>query len=375
MQRDNRFVVSIVGTKGITGVYGGFETMAKFFAKYANELNYELHIFGYNTGFADDLEFVVEHKVPLRSFLFSFKNIYYDVESYRMASKLSSAIIVCGYSAVPLLMPFRKVTSIVNTDGIEWKRKSYNRVFRIILKLIERLIVKLPFTLVSDSYFIQSYYHQRYGKETVYIPYGMDEGISNGTENLAKYGLIQNEYFTVSVRISIENNILMIIKGFLIARIPKHIKLMILGSLKNNDPYHNEIDNFVNENDLYHQILFIDLTNTDSDFNAIRGSSLAYIHGHSCGGTSPALVEAIGLKQFIIGYDWSSTRELLNDDMVLFKDEKTLARGIEYILSMEITDVKSKGIFLYNERKDQYSWPNIIQSYLDVLKNDECVIQ
>ena len=104
MQRDNRFVVSIVGTKGITGVYGGFETMAKFFAKYANELNYELHIFGYNTGFADDLEFVVEHKVPLRSFLFSFKNIYYDVESYRMASKRKTTTGITLPSAIVKLL-------------------------------------------------------------------------------------------------------------------------------------------------------------------------------------------------------------------------------------------------------------------------------
>src|SRR5208283_2083418 len=50
-------------------------------------------------------------------------------------------------------------------------------------------------------------------------------------------------------------------------------------------------------------------------------NAYAYIHGHSLGGTNPALLKALGYGNCVLALDTAFNREVLQDYGILFKDD------------------------------------------------------
>ena len=94
----------------------------------------------------------------------------------------------------------------LNVDGIERKRKKWNRLAKAWYLVSEWLATFCPTAVVTDALAIQDYYRQRYGKETVFIPYGAEVGRVEGTGTLAELGLEPGRYFLYVSRMEPENH-------------------------------------------------------------------------------------------------------------------------------------------------------------------------
>ena len=77
----------------------------------------------------------------------------------------------------------------LNVDGIERKRKKWNRVAKAWYLMSEWLATFCPTVVITDALTIQDYYRQRYGKASVFIPYGAEIGKTEGSETLRALGL------------------------------------------------------------------------------------------------------------------------------------------------------------------------------------------
>src|ERR1039457_5740689 len=63
-----------------------------------------------------------------------------------------------------------------------------------------------PTVFVTDALTIQDYYRERYGKQSVFIPYGAGIGKVESTEVLAALGLEVGRYFLYVSRLEPENH-------------------------------------------------------------------------------------------------------------------------------------------------------------------------
>jgi rhamnosyltransferase len=97
---------------------------------------------------------------------------------------------------------------------------------------------------------------------------------------------IEKKYFLVIARLEPENNIGMIIKAFK-EMSQSDVDLLIVGGTSTK--YYTEVLQFEGGDN----VRFLGSIYEQPILNELRGDCLAYVHGHSVGGTNPSLLEAL----------------------------------------------------------------------------------
>jgi acetyltransferase-like isoleucine patch superfamily enzyme len=122
----------------------------------------------------------------------------------------------------------KKSILVTNMDGIEWKRSKFSSKVQRFLKYAEKLAVKYSDYFISDSIGIQQYLEIEYQAESTYIPYGAELMIEPDSNILKGYNFKKYNYDIVIARMEPENNIEMIIEGYLDSK--KERDLVIIGN-------------------------------------------------------------------------------------------------------------------------------------------------
>ena len=238
--------ISIIGTRGVPANYGGFETFAEEISKNIKILDPNIEI----TVVCDFAQKEINNSIKELDNI----NLKYSVYSksknplkFYMDSIFlsldSNIILSCGLGGgyFSLLTKFSKAKYITNPDGLEWKRSKWSSLKRFALKTMEKTSVWFSDHLICDSEGIAEYIRQEYSykKKTYTIEYGAYENEFIGINNektkiiLSQYNLNSNAYHLVVSRLEPENNVDMIIDGYLSHRF-KH-PLIIVGNLIDTD--------------------------------------------------------------------------------------------------------------------------------------------
>src|SRR5271157_5927476 len=189
--------IALLGTRGIPANYGGFET-------FAEELSTRLAARGHTVTVYCRQRFPQKEYRGVRlQYLPTIRHKYLDTLAHTFFSTLhllahrADAALYCnGANAIFTLWPRLFGTPVaLNVDGIERKRKKWNRLAKAWYLVSEWLATFCPSVVVTDALAIQDYYRRRYRKETVFIPYGADVGPVEGCETLVKLGLEPGWYF------------------------------------------------------------------------------------------------------------------------------------------------------------------------------------
>jgi hypothetical protein len=77
----------------------------------------------------------------------------------------------------------------LNVDGLERNRRKWSAAGRWAYRFSEKVSTIVPDVVVSDARVIQAYYRERYGFESIYIPYGGDLPAPKGLETLERWAL------------------------------------------------------------------------------------------------------------------------------------------------------------------------------------------
>jgi glycosyltransferase involved in cell wall biosynthesis len=115
--------------------------------------------------------------------------------------------------------------------------------------------------------------------------------------------------------------------------------------------------------DKYSNVANIHLLDAIYDLNIldqIRSNCVAYIHGHSSGGTNPSLVEAMHLELPIIAFDVNFNRYTTQDGAFYFSNVDKLAEHVKHnnIDAYRLCAIKMKAI-----ANKIYIWRYIIDEY------------
>ena len=96
---------------------------------------------------------------------------------FLLAHRTDAALYCNGANAIFTLWPrLLGVPVALNVDGIERRRKKWNRLARGWYLLSEWLTGLFPTVVIADARTIQDYYHEHYRKQSIFIPYGAAAG-------------------------------------------------------------------------------------------------------------------------------------------------------------------------------------------------------
>jgi glycosyltransferase involved in cell wall biosynthesis len=315
--------IGILGTRGIPNHYGGFEQFAQWLSRGLVEKGHEVFVYNssnhpYQEKSWNGVHIIHckdrEHKIGTAG------QFLYDLRCNRDAARRNFDVLFhFGYSSDSCWWRQwpKNTRNIVNMDGLEWKRTKYNRLTRGFLKKAEGWAARHAHGLIADSPAIRDYLWKTYGKTPVFIPYGADLFTGKDPTILNQYGLTPGQYYLLVARMEPENNIEMIIAGWLASE--KKQPLVIVGSTR------NQYGKTVEKKYAGPSLKFLDAIYDQGILNNLRCFSTIYFHGHSVGGTNPSLLEAMSCGCFIAAHDNIFNRAVVGEQGLYFSSPGDIA--------------------------------------------------
>ena len=171
--------------------------------------------------------------------------------------------------------------------------------------------------------------------------------------------LESSAYYLLVARLERENNIDMIVQGFLAADTDK--QLIIVGDFLDSR-YQSEIDALISHDRGYDRVTFVGAVYEHDVLSMLRQHCFAYLHGHSAGGTNPSLFEAMIAQNVILAHDNPYNREVCDRFALFFNDASAVCT---HIRSLEAHQDAYQGLRIgaSNRAKNDYSWSRVVQKY------------
>ncbi|MDR2924694.1 MAG: DUF1972 domain-containing protein [Azoarcus sp.] len=358
--------IRIIGTRGVPGAHGGFETFAEQLSLYLVSKGWPVTVYCQEEGsgslWCDEWCGVERVHIPVRQ-QGALGTVVFDWLTIKHAAKHKDLCLTCGYNTAIFWVRLRLsgIQNIVCMDGIEWRRSKWNIVAKIWLWLNERAACYFGNYLIADHPEIKNHLSSHtYPKKITTILYGA-EGIGQVSEtHLEKWGLKPRNYFTLIARPEPENSILEIVQEF--SKKPRNMNLVVLGNynISNNDFQRKVLEAASDE------VIFIGAIYDKSIVQSLRFYCLAYFHGHQVGGTNPSLVEAMAASNVVIAHNNRFNRWVLGESGYYFADAESLSVVLEFVLSKpDILDmIREKNLQRY---LDEFTWSHILKQYEELL--------
>lgn len=375
--------VFIVGSKGIPGNYGGYETFVDRLTEYhQNNPNLKYHVackakdtktFEYHN--ADCFDVKVPSIGPAQA-------IYYDVAALNQCVRYIKRhniqhpivyILACRIG--PFAAHFQRVIHklggklYINPDGHEWMRAKWSAPVRKYWKISEQLMTKHCDLLICDSKNIEKYIHDEYGKynpKTTFIAYGAETRKSKLADDdpklIAWYkekGLSPKSYYLVVGRFVPENNYETMIREFM----KSHSKRDFVLITNVSDKFLEELKEKTHF-DQDPRIKFVGTVYDKELLMKIRENAYGYFHGHEVGGTNPSLLEALGSTDLNLLLDVGFNREVAENSALYWtKQSGNLASLVDWADGMNADEISELGKKASLRIVEAYSWQHIADEY------------
>jgi glycosyltransferase involved in cell wall biosynthesis len=300
--------VAIIGTRGYPSYYGGFETAVRQLAPYLAQHGWDVTVYGRRGAtHDDDLDRDARVKTPVtwgvetKSISTLSYGLSASVDAARKKPDVALVMNVANGYFLPLLRA-RGIPTLVNVDGIEWDRAKWGKIAKTVFHLGARLTAKYGTRLVHDSREIGLRWRQEFGVEGEFIPYGGNTPSALPIEP----GLEHRDYVLVVARFVPENTIPEFIEAA--RRISLERPIVFVGSTG----YGGELDEKVRKlAESSASIHWLGHVSDDQRLLSLWQHAGVYFHGHSVGGTNPALVQAMACGAPVVARDTVYNREVL----------------------------------------------------------------
>lgn len=377
--------IFIVGSKGIPGAYGGYETFVDKLTQYhmsSEDVKYHVACKGTET---EEFEYHNAHcfkiKVPN---IGSAQAIYYDVAAlnyccdYIAKNGIEHPIIyILACRIGPFIGRFEKKIHrlggklFINPDGHEWKRAKWSWPVRKYWKISEQLMVKRADLIICDSKNIEKYIQESYAKyspNTTFIAYGAETRksmLSNEDEKLISWykekELRAKEYYLVVGRFVPENNFETMIREFMASNSKKDFAIITTA----NEAFLAELENRLHFK-ADKRIKFVGTVYDQELLMKIRENAYGYFHGHEVGGTNPSLLEALGSTELNLLLNVGFNREVAEESALYWnKEVGNLAALIDKADELDEKTIAEFGEKAKERIRDAYSWEFITSQYME----------
>lgn len=383
--------IFIVGSKGIPGAYGGYETFVDKLTQYHQDCgDIQYHVackggaeaeFSYHNAHCFRVD--VPNIGPAQAILYDVKALNYCCRYIREHQIEKPIVYILACRIGPFAARFqRKIHKLggkvyVNPDGHEWLRAKWPLPVRKYWKLSEKMMVKRADLLVCDSKSIERYIRQTYeayDPKTTFIAYGAEtrkSPLADDSEKLLtwyrEHAVTPRNYYLVVGRFVPENNYETMIREFMKSDTRKdfviitNVSQKFLDKLKRITGFHKDP-----------RIKFVGTVYDQDLLMKLRENAYGYLHGHEVGGTNPSLLEALGSTELNLLLNVGFNREVALDAALYWtKEPGHLAALIESADALSPAQIAQMGQMAKQRIRDAYSWQYIASQYANLFLADK----
>lgn len=375
--------IFIIGSKGIPGAYGGFETFVDELVtrKVSQQIKYHVACMAkdnkekeYNGAHCFNIK--VPNIGPARAVYYDLEALKYCIEYIEEHNLRDSIVYVLACRIGPFIKGYvNKLHKLqckvyVNPDGHEWKRAKWNWAIRQYWKLSERLMVKNADLLICDSKNIEKYIredYKQYAPNTTFIAYGADTSKSLLTDEdeklvgwYAQKGVAAKDYYLVVGRFVPENNYETMIREFMKSKTTRDF--VLITNVEKNKFYEalREETHFDQDS----RIKFVGTVYDSQLLKKLRENAYGYLHGHEVGGTNPSLLEALATTNLNLLLGVGFNKEVGEDGAIYWtKEPGSLAQVLDTVDQMEQEEIEDLAKRARKRIEDHYSWDYIVDIY------------
>lgn len=351
--------VAVIGTRGYPSYYGGFETAVRRLAPFLADAGWDVNVYC-RAGQTKDDDVARDPRVrTTRTVGFESKSL--STLSFGLSSvvhalwyrpQVALVMNVANGFFLPLLK-LRGVPTVVNVDGIEWERAKWNRFAKFVFRLGARLTAHYGTILISDSLEIQRRWKQDFGRDSVFIPYGGN--VSSPSEVIP--GLKHDSYVLMVARFVPENTVSEFFQAAEL--LAEQHPVVIVGS----SGYGGALDEAARRLSEHSNVEWLGHLSDDLKLLSLWQHAGVYFHGHSVGGTNPALVQAMACGAPVVARHTPYNAEVLTAEEHLVSPEPL---AIERALRRMLTDhdLRAKARVANRERAaSHYNWEDVCRKY------------
>jgi glycosyltransferase involved in cell wall biosynthesis len=358
---------AILGSRGFPSTYGGYETLVRYLAPYLARAGHDVTVYcrsrneGRRKWTTDYVRCLATPGLETKSFSTMTFGMTATLDaSFRNFDSILVLNIANGFW-FPLLRAAHTPFT-VNTDGIEWERGKWSRLGRAIFRAGAWMTAHNANTLICDSEAIGAVWNDRFGRHSTFIPYGAPvlEGVSR--DRLEQVGLGTEPYLLVVARLAPENNVELILDALDLLR-NRAPHAVVVGSANFDSP----IEVRLKAMETAGRVSWLGHVDDQELLTQLWAHSTVYVHGHSVGGTNPALLQALGAGAPTLALDTPFNAEVLSYPEQRFPhDAHVLADRIQSIIASpsQREGMARRGRSIIRER---YAWDDVCHAYMEAL--------
>lgn len=352
--------ISLIGSRGYPSYYGGFETLVRHLSPYLVDHGWKVNVYC-RRGATMDSDPGKDVRV---------RQVFtagYEAKSLSTLSHGLTSVGHCAYQRsdvafvmnvangfwLPLLRA-RGVPSVVNVDGIEWEREKWSALGRKTFLYGAKATARNADHIVADSRAIADRWRNEFGREGTTIAYGGTpvEGLPPAD------GFESGTYALLVARLVPENSI----NEFLTAaeELSENWDVVIVGS----SGYGGEIETRVRRlAETRSRVHWLGHISDDDRLFALWQHAGVYFHGHSVGGTNPALVQAMACGAPTVARDTIYNREVLDTTgMFVPPQPGSIRDALDRVLRDSALQDRMRNAVRARQRRE-LTWHQVVRDY------------
>ena len=244
----------------------------------------------------------------------------------------------------------------MNVDGVEWARGKWGPFARWYYKRAGWASTKLCHVIIADSEAMQDVYRREFGAESVFVPYAFDPVDWPSTTQIGKLGLTSKGYYLIVGRMIPENNVDFMCEEFASASTSR--PLIVVGGANYESPWHQKLREMAGD-----RVRFIGHVDSMDLLWELYAHAYAYLHGHSVGGTNPALLQALATATCPIVLDVPFNREVAGESGVPFARAAGALENVLEKVERTPDDLIQRGRIGRQRLLERYSWQRVLDGY------------
>ncbi|CAN5461181.1 glycosyltransferase [soil metagenome] len=356
--------IALLGTRGVPASYSGFETCVEQLGQRLVQRGHDVTVYcrAHHITYAEPT-YKGMHLVKLPT----IANKYLDTMVHSLISSLHALpqrydialYFIAGNSPVTWILRLVGAKTILNVDGLDWKREKWPALAKNYIQFAEYLATKLPTAYLTDSRVVQNYYRDRYQSEPPYIPYGSDVEILPPGETLARFGLEPDRYILFVGRLVPENCAHHLVEAF--RKIETDLKCVIVGDAAYAEEY---IASLKAKAEGDPRIVFTGYV-FGKGYHELGSNAHIFAETSGVGGTHPALVEAMAFGNCVITHNTPENLETIGDAGFAY-DGKLGANDLQEILARLLADPNLVAQYAQRARQRAetvYTWESVTDAY------------
>lgn len=265
----------------------------------------------------------------------------------------------CAFIWLPKLFGKRVVATI---HGLDWQRDKWHGFAKKYIHFGEKMAAKYADELIVLSHGVEDYFLKEYGRDTVFIPNGVERPEVIPAEMITeKFGLRKDDYILFLGRIVPEKGVRYLIEAFKQIRTDK--KLVIAGGSSDTEDFYNEMKELAKEDE---RIIFTGFVQGQL-LNELYSNAYIYCLPSDLEGMPLSLLEAMSYGNCCVTSDIAECAEVVEDKAIKIthSDIEALREALQKLCDNpdEVNSYKKEAsTFICNK----YNWDRVVKRTLEM---------